>query len=288
MSNYTIIRNKLKEQVDLGQRLFIIFPYGENGFLVNNILKECFGIEDAVIIDNELCKYNPRIKNVGYLCSNVDLENYTLLFASYNEEILDDIKSFRGGRVVLFKKVKVEQKVVQEVGQYSYGCLIGDNKIEKIGAFCAFAAGCAAVWNHQLNMVTNHSFIYQSRRCPEITNQKYEYTDWNKKYVIGNDVWLGHNVILTNGVRIGNGVRAAAGAVVTKDVPDYAIVAGVPARIIKYRFNPEQIRKLNEIAWWDWPIEKIRDCYDDFADIDTFLEKHYIKSDIREDKKNEM
>ena len=80
---------------------------------------------------------------------------------------------------------------------------------------------------------------------------------------------------MTNGVRIGNGVRAAAGAVITKDVPDYAIVAGVPARIIGYRFSKEEIEKLNKIAWWDWPIEKIRDCYDDFIDIKIFLEKHY-------------
>lgn len=86
---------------------------------------------------------------------------------------------------------------------------------------------------------------------------------------------MGWNVILTNGVKIGNGVRAAAGAVITKDVPDYAVVAGVPAKIIKYRFTPDQIRKLNEIAWWEWSDEKIRDCYDDFLDIDIFLQKHY-------------
>ena len=275
MSDYARVRSRLREQLDLGQRGFIVFPYGENGLLVNLILKECFGIEDAVIIDNELCKYNPQIKNIDYLQDNKELEKYTLLFTSYKEEILDDLKFWKGRIEVLYKRTEV--KVEQEVGQYTYGALVGDNKIEKIGAFCSFAAGCTAVWNHQLNMVTNHSFIYQSKRCPEITNQKYKYTDWNKKYVIGNDVWLGHNVILTNGVHIGNGVRAAAGAVITRDVPDYAVVAGVPAKIIKYRFNPEQIKMLNEIAWWDWPIEKIRDCYDDFADIDIFLKKHYIK-----------
>lgn len=87
------------------------------------------------------------------------------------------------------------------------------------------------------------------------------------------------NVIVVSGVKIGNGVRAAAGAVITKDVPDYAVVAGVPARIIKYRFTPDQIKKLNEIAWWDWPDEKIRECYDDFLDINVFLQKHYAAKD---------
>ena len=68
---------------------------------------------------------------------------------------------------------------------------------------------------------------------------------------------------------------AAAGAVITKDVPDYAVVAGVPARIIRYRFSTEQIEALNKIAWWDWPDEKIRECYDDFFEnVDEFIRKH--------------
>ncbi len=73
----------------------------------------------------------------------------------------------------------------------------------------------------------------------------------NRRITIGNDVWLGRNVIITNGANIGNGVIAVAGAVITKDVPDYAIVAGVPTRIIRYRYTPEQIEKLNKIAWWN-------------------------------------
>lgn len=124
-------------------------------------------------------------------------------------------------------------------------------------------------------MVTNHDFIYENVICTKIDNQKYSHADFNKQFHIGNDVWLGKNVILTNGCTIGNGVRVAAGAVVTKDLPDYCIAAGVPARIIGYRFNKEQIDKLNKIAWWNWDVEKIKACYDDFIDIETFLTKHY-------------
>ncbi len=82
-------------------------------------------------------------------------------------------------------------------------------------------------------------------------------------------------VLITNGSDIGNGVIAGAGSIITKPVPDYAVVVGVPARIIRYRYNQEQIKALNEIQWWNWSDEKIRACYSDFFDdINTFIEKH--------------
>lgn len=95
------------------------------------------------------------------------------------------------------------------------------------------------------------------------------------RITIGNDVWLGANVIITNGANIGNGVIAGAGAVITKDVPDYAIVAGVPARIIRYRYTPEQIEALNRIQWWNWSDEEIRERYEDFyIPIEEFIAKY--------------
>ena len=98
-----------------------------------------------------------------------------------------------------------------------------------------------------------------------------------ERITIGNDVWLGRNVIITNGSNIGNGVIAGAGAVITKDVPDYAIVAGVPARILRFRFEPDQIESLNKIKWWDWSDDKIRENYDDFyLPVDEFIRKHMI------------
>lgn len=77
--------------------------------------------------------------------------------------------------------------------------------------------------------------------------------------VIGNDVWIGAgaSVVRKEGLTIGNGVVIGNGAVVTKSVPDYAIVAGVPARIIKYRFSEEIIARLQELKWWDWEEKKI-------------------------------
>ena len=117
--------------------------------------------------------------------------------------------------------------------------------------------------------------MYSSNHASKLNQPKFLQSDFNPKSIIGNDVWLGRNVIVTNGSNIGNGVIAAAGAVITKDIPDYAVVAGVPAKIIRYRFSEEQIQKLNEIKWWDWPLETIAKRQDDFVNIDVFLEKYY-------------
>ena len=92
--------------------------------------------------------------------------------------------------------------------------------------------------------------------------------------VIDNDVWIGYEAVIMAGVHIGNGAIIAARAVVTKDVPSYTIVGGVPARPIRKRFDEEVIRKLETLKWWDWSAEKIRRClpYIVNGDIDNLLD----------------
>ena len=75
--------------------------------------------------------------------------------------------------------------------------------------------------------------------------------------VIGNDVWIGQQAVILPGARLGDGVIVGAGAVVSGEVPDYAVVIGNPARVLRLRFPTETIKRLKEIAWWDWPVEKI-------------------------------
>lgn len=92
-----------------------------------------------------------------------------------------------------------------------------------------------------------------------------------KEVIIGNDVWIGQSVLIKPGVVIGDGAIIGAGAVVTKNVAPYAIVVGVPAQIIKYRFSDEQIKKLLNIKWWDKDKEWIEEKAYLFSDVDAFL-----------------
>lgn len=89
---------------------------------------------------------------------------------------------------------------------------------------------------------------------------------------IGNDVWIGQSVIILPGVHIGNGVTIAAGSVITKDVPDYCVVGGVPAKILKYKCSQDEATRMNELAWWNLPDADIMEIIDDLKlPISEFL-----------------
>lgn len=105
------------------------------------------------------------------------------------------------------------------------------------------------------------------------------FNEWKPPVTIGNDVWIGQRVLLTGGITIGDGAVIYAGAVVTKDVPPYAIVAGVPAKIIDYRYSQEVIAKLLKTKWWERPLDWIESNAPLFNNIDDFL-----KAEWHEDK----
>jgi acetyltransferase-like isoleucine patch superfamily enzyme len=96
--------------------------------------------------------------------------------------------------------------------------------------------------------------------------------------VVENDVWIGSQATIMSGVRIGSGAVIAARAVVSKDVPPYAVVAGNPARVVKFRFDDLTMRELLAISWWDWPDDKVREHIHQLmsGDVQGFIERHRV------------
>lgn len=130
-----------------------------------------------------------------------------------------------------------------------------------IGKFCSIACGAKFLFNsanHALRSLSNYTFPLFFEEWG--LNKKNVASAWDNKgdIIIGNDVWIGYEAVIMAGVHIGDGAVIAARAVVTKDVPPYTIVGGTPARKIRMRFEEEIIVKLQQIQWWNWPVEKIR------------------------------
>lgn len=141
-----------------------------------------------------------------------------------------------------------------------------------IGKFCSIARQVTlGVKGHNYHWVTTSPIIQSV--AYGMVNERVE-APQKGPVVVGNDVWIGMNANVLGGVKIGDGAVVAADAVVTKDVPPYAIVGGNPARIIKYRFNEETIKKLLNIRWWDWDDQTIKARVNDFYDVQKFCEKY--------------
>lgn len=169
------------------------------------------------------------------------------------------------------------------IGKYTY---INVNSViysnVKIGRYCSIARNCEiGVASHPTFFLSSHPFQFdktifsRDEKYCQITKIPWK---GHSATVIGNDVWIGAKVVINSGVNIGDGVIIAANAVVTKDIPDYAIVGGVPAKIIRYRFDESIIKELKILRWWDLPIEKLSNLT--FDNINTCIEELKILKDI--------
>lgn len=126
----------------------------------------------------------------------------------------------------------------------------------RIGKFCAISWDCTInAISHPIDNLTISAFPY----VPEVGGFVSKRTQSHQPVTIGHDVWIGANAILLPGINIGHGAVIGAGAVVTKDVPSYAVIAGVPAQIIRYRFDEHTIEKLLLYQWWNLPATTIRE-----------------------------
>ncbi|MEN9567707.1 MAG: hypothetical protein RLZZ69_2903 [Cyanobacteriota bacterium] len=144
-----------------------------------------------------------------------------------------------------------------------------------IGKFCALARNLKFIMNganHQISGFSTYPFYIFGNGWEKVTPQDCE-LPFKGDTLVGNDVWIGYESIIMPGVTIGDGAIIAAKSVVVNDVPPYSIVGGNPAKIIKLRFTAETIKTLQEIAWWNWDINKISANleYITSADLDTLL-----------------
>jgi acetyltransferase-like isoleucine patch superfamily enzyme len=145
-----------------------------------------------------------------------------------------------------------------------------------IGAYCTFGMRTAVnPFNHPMDWLSIHEFQYHPNSYDWVAEYRSlerltRTPEMFKHVTIGNDVWMGHNVNVLSGVNVGDGAVLAAGSVVTKDVPPYAIVAGVPATIKRFRFSEKIIERLLRSKWWDLELSQLS-CLP-FRDVERCLD----------------
>jgi acetyltransferase-like isoleucine patch superfamily enzyme len=165
-----------------------------------------------------------------------------------------------------------------DIGEWTYGTpSIRSGRAAralKIGRFCAIAYGVVIILGeeHRIDWVTTYPFsrlFPKAKRFPGHPRSKGD-------VIIGNDVWVGRDALILSGVEIGNGAVIAARSVVAKDVPPYSIVAGNPAKLVRFRFNKSVITDLQRIAWWNWSLSKIEEAWPFLlsSDIEAFITRY--------------
>lgn len=169
----------------------------------------------------------------------------------------------------------VHRIVDSQIGEYTY---VGPNAtIQRttIGKFCSIGPNLFCGWGvHPIDGISTAPMFYSTKKQNGMTLSSTDKSIEQKHIIIGNDVFIGANVTILDGVSIGDGAVIGAGAVVSKDIPPYAVAIGCPIRIVRYRFPEDTIAKLQQIEWWNFDVNGLKDVEKYEFDIDAFLHKY--------------
>lgn len=193
----------------------------------------------------------------------------------------------------LIRNSKISNKAAILGGGRIYNCQINDYSYLgrmcfivncEVGKFCSIADNVTVgMAEHPINWLSTSPVFGKGNNILKENFSNHQ-LPLAKKTVIENDVWIGMNVSIKQGVKIGNGAIIGTASVVTKDVPAYSIVAGVPARVIRYRFSDEIINELEQIKWWNLDIAEIKHIAAFSNDIEKVIEYFDIKESNKKQK----
>jgi len=217
---------------------------------MNSIIRNPLSVWFALLLKSNIIEYKNRSKHlkIGYM-SNVS----KCKFGMHN---------------TIYEYVSINEV---DLGDFSYiACKTSISKT-KIGKFCSIGPDCKiGLGKHPAkDFISTHPIFFSTLKQTRITFADRDYFNEFEEIEIGNDVWVGANVIIVDGVKIGHGAIVAAGSVVTKDIPPYAIVGGAPAIFIRYRFEKVEIEELLKMKWWDMDVSYLRDNFKKFHSINV-------------------
>ncbi|KAB0482977.1 CatB-related O-acetyltransferase [Vibrio chagasii] len=206
---------------------------------------------------------------------NIQVAKNTTLFSrfSYNKSIrIEENTGFFFG------------KKLWAMGRYSYS-MSSLPRDTIVGRYCSISFNVAVMGdNHPIDRFTTSTVTYSNEQfnLPSPPIDLVDFEQDKQPIVIGHDVWIGANVVLKRGITIGNGAIIASNAVITKDVPCYTIVGGVPGKVIRKRFSDSQITQLESLCWWDLDLEGIGKLVKSNCNIEDFIERITIGKETGE------
>lgn len=181
-----------------------------------------------------------------------------------------------GPRCSFGREVRIYQNTLIAEASIGFASYVGGHCVLKnctIGKYCSIGGHVQiGLGVHPTNLISSYPGFYSAKASGALKLGASEQIQESKHIVIGNDVWIGNNVIVLDGVTIGDGAIIGAGAVVTRDVEPYAVMVGVPAALVRHRFDEEMIGFLLEFRWWDRSPEFLRQNAELFRDPKRFVQ----------------